>query len=114
VYTSLHFQTLEEKTEWLGDGRGITQNLKDFGYVFQTLTGDGILVGTVHPSDVHESDNVSHGQLYRCYLIWANNKWVAALPTFTYLISWGEYARSADVLGCAVLTLIDKVLALRD
>jgi hypothetical protein len=56
VYTSLHFQTLEEKSQWLGDRRQPTENLKDFAYAFQTLTGDGILVCIEHPSIVHKSD----------------------------------------------------------
>jgi len=70
VYVSIHFETSDEKAAWLTDGHGLTQRLKDFIYVFQTLTGDGILV-------------------YRCYLVWPDNKWVPVLPILIYLVSWG-------------------------
>jgi hypothetical protein len=89
VYASLHFETEREKTAWLGNGRGLTQNLKDFAYVFQTLTGDGILVSAISLAYSLANSTVDD-QLYRCYLMWPDDKWVTALPTLTYLASWGE------------------------
>jgi len=70
LYASLHFDRSDDRTAWLSDSREVTQSLKDFPIILQTLTGDGIL-------------------LYRCYLLWPDRKWVAILPTLSYFASWG-------------------------
>jgi len=68
VHASLHFESLTERSAWLAADQ--TVGIENMPYLLQTLTGDGIL-------------------LYRCYLLWQDQKWIVVLPSLTWLATSG-------------------------
>ena len=66
--------------------------IRSITFFLNIWLADGLLVGLVLWAATQVFNAASLLQLYRCYVIYARNYWVIALPSFLYIASLGMYS----------------------